>query len=157
MTRSTILRPMLLAAAVFTAAGGYIHLREWLNTYRHLPASAPGAWVVRLGFPVNAAASLVLAVALVLAATKLPRLGVAAFMATVGFQASSLGVLIATRTGSVFGWTEPIWTPGANQSRAVEIGALFTLGVLGALFVATRPTAMAPASHLSPAPAAAAA
>ena len=45
---------LIVVAAVFVAAEG-IHLREWLDTYRHVPASVPGAAVVRVGFPVNAA------------------------------------------------------------------------------------------------------
>jgi hypothetical protein len=57
--------PLLLSAALFTAAGGYVHLREWVHTYRAIPASAPGSALVRIGFPVNAAASAVLALALV--------------------------------------------------------------------------------------------
>ena len=129
---------MLLAAAAFSTAGGYIHLREWLDSYRGVPASSPGGWVVRIGFPVNAAASLLLAIALLLVATGLPRLVVPALVASIGFQAGSLGVLIATRTGSVFGWSEPVWTHGADQTRAVEIGALLALAAAGALFTATR-------------------
>jgi hypothetical protein len=27
----------------------------------------------------------------------------------------------------VFGWSEPVWTHGADQTRAVEIGALLAL------------------------------
>ncbi len=144
MTRTTILRPMLLAAAVFSAAGGYIHLREWLDTYRGLPASVPGGWVVRIGFVVNAGASFVLAAALLLVAVKFSRLLIPTLLASIGFQAGSLGVLIASRTSSVFGWSEPVWTLGANQIRAVEIGALLALAVTGALATATRRSVLAP-------------
>ncbi|MEY2403444.1 MAG: hypothetical protein QOD38_995, partial [Acidimicrobiaceae bacterium] len=41
--------------------------------------------------------------------------------------AASLGSLILSRTGSVLGWKEPVWTDGANQARAVEIVALVAL------------------------------
>jgi hypothetical protein len=133
MTRTTLTRPMLLAAAAFTAAGGYIHLTEWLDTYRDTPSEAPGSWLVRIGFPVNAAVSAVAVVALVLAATRLPKLAVPAVVGTFLFQAGSLAFLIGSRTGTVLGWTEPIWTPGAEQSRAVEIAAMVALVVAAAL------------------------
>lgn len=133
MARSALNRPMLVAAAAFTAAGGYVHLTEWLDTYRDIPSEAPGSWLVRIGFPVNAALSAVAAVALVLAATKLPKLLLPAVVGTFLFQAGSLGFLIGSRTGTVLGWTEPIWTPGAEQSRALEIAAMAALVVAAAL------------------------
>jgi hypothetical protein len=129
---------MLLAGAVFTAAGGYIHLREWIETYREVPASAPGAAVVRIGFPVNAGVSLVLAVGLALVATLLPRLVAPVVVASILFQAGSIAVLIGTRVGTVLGWTEPVWTPAADQTRAVEIGALLALGAASVLLRASR-------------------
>ena len=138
MTRTTVLRPMLLAAAIFSAAGGYIHLREWLEGYRGLPASTPGGWVPRIGFLVNAGASFLLAGVLLLVAFKLRRLVVPAVIASIGFQAGALAALIVSRTDSVFGWSEPVWTLGANQTRAVELGALAILGVAGGLAAATR-------------------
>lgn len=52
--------PLLLLSGVFVAAGGFVHLREWLVTYRHVPTSLPGAEVVRIGFVINAAVSAVL-------------------------------------------------------------------------------------------------
>lgn len=126
-------RPLVLAAATYTLLGGYVHLNEWLNGYRNIPASVPGSWVVRIGFPLNTAASVLLAAVLILAALRLPKLVVPTLAANVGFQLSSLGILIATRVGSVFGWAEPSWTPGANRARAVEIGAvlLSALAVVG--------------------------
>jgi hypothetical protein len=120
----------LLAAAAFVGAGGFIHLREWRDTYRHIPASVPGADVVRIGFPLNAGLSAVLGVALVVAAFAASRalIGLVAVAAAV-FQAGSLATLILSRTGSVLDWSEPIWNPAANQTRAVEIGALVALAV----------------------------
>lgn len=125
--------PALLAAALFTLAGGYVHLREWLDGYRDVPASVPGSFLVRVGFPVNAAVSVAIAAALVYCAVR--RTGLAAFV-VVGaalFQAGSLAVVILTRIGTVFGWTEPIWSRGADQSRAVEIGALLALGAVATI------------------------
>jgi len=146
MTRTPLTRPMLVAAAAFTAAGGYVHLREWLDTYRDVPSSAAGSWLVRIGFPVNAGVSVVAAVALVLAATRLPKLLWPAVAATFAFQAASLAFLIGSRTGTVLGWTEPIWTPGAEQSRALELAAMAALVlvvVLRRLAPVQRPTPVA--------------
>lgn len=118
---------MLFASAAYVAAGGYIHVSQWLDEYRFVPTSAPGAALVRLGFPVNGALSLVLAVVLVAAAVRLPRLVVPAVVATMAFQAASLAFVVASRIGTVLGWSEPVWTTAAEQTRAVEIGALLTL------------------------------
>ncbi len=132
--------PLLVVAASFVAAGGYVHLREWLDTYRHVPAGAAGSVVVRVGFPLNAALSLVLAAALVYNACRRSRFTPHVIVAAVAFQAASLGVLIATRTGTFLGWSEPSWTLGADQTRAVQIGALVSLaaaaGLLGTLRLA---------------------
>lgn len=83
--------------------------------------------MVRLGFPLNAAASFVLAVALAVLVVHRSRWSPYIVSAAFLLQTSSLAVLIATRTGSVFGWTEPSWTAAANQTRAVEVGALIVL------------------------------
>lgn len=131
--------PLLLVAALFVAAGGFVHLREWLDTYRYVPESAPGAPVVRVGFPINAAASVVIASALAFCAIHRTRFAPRIVAAAILFQAGSLAALIVTRTGTFLGWAEPIWTLGANQSRAMEIGALFSLTtVLGIGFVQQR-------------------
>jgi hypothetical protein len=127
-------------AAVFVLAGGWIHLREWLDTYRHVPAGVDGAFVVRLGFPVNAVASVVLAAALLVAVMRSDRLLPAVVAATAAFEAASLVTLVLSRTGSVLGWAEPTWTVGAEQSRAVEIGALLLLGGVAALRTTARRT-----------------
>jgi hypothetical protein len=136
-TRATA--PLLIAAAVFTAAGGYLHLREWLDSYREVPASAPGSFVVRIGFPVNAGLSLVLAAALIWCAIRAARRTPLVVAGALLFQAASLITLILTRTGSVFGWSEPIWTSGANQIRAVEIGALVAMSAAVAVMALARP------------------
>ena len=143
MERNRLARPMLLAAAAFTAAGGYVHLTEWLDTYRDVPSAAPGSWLVRIGFPVNAGVSLVAAVALVVAATRRPKLAAPAIVATFLCQAASLAFLIGSRTGSVLGWTEPIWTEGAERSRALEIAAMAALLVAVVIRPARRPTPVA--------------
>ncbi len=121
--------PLALAAAVFVLAGGWIHLTEWLDVYRDVPDGVPGAAVVRIGFPVNVAISVAAAGAL-LAGIRRPRLLVPAVVAAALFQAGSLAALFVSRTGSLLGWEEPIWTTAAEQTRAVEIGALVCLTLL---------------------------
>jgi|GEM_PF-6366546 len=130
--------PLLIGAAVFTLAGGFVHMGELLDGYRHVPASAPGSSIVRIGFPVNAGVSVLLAAALVFCALRPTRMGRVVVVSAVLFQAASLATLIATRVGTVFGWTEPVWTRGANQSRAVEIGALLMLAAAAAVTGAQR-------------------
>jgi hypothetical protein len=130
------MRPTTLLAvmsAMFIAAGGFIHLTEWLDLYRHVPANSPGADVVRLGFPHNAAASLVLAIAVLLVTWRRSRLTHPVIFTAIAFQVASLALLIATRVGTVFSWTEPSWTPGAEQSRAVEAAAIAALLALAVL------------------------
>jgi hypothetical protein len=125
--------PMVAVSAMFVAAGGLIHFLEWLDIYRHVPSSAPGAAVVRVGFPINAAASLLVVVALVLAFRRASRLTLAVILGALAIQAASLAALITTRVGSLFGWAEPAWTSGAEQTRAVEIAAIVALAGLAAI------------------------
>lgn len=144
-------QPLVLAAALFTLAGGYLHLQEWLDGYRNVPADAPGAYVVRIGFPVSAGTALALAVALVATLWVGRRLSPYVMGAAAVFNAVSLGILIATRTGSVLGWTEPVWTPGADQIRAVEVGALLALAATALITTAARRTYPRPLPVRSPA------
>jgi hypothetical protein len=120
---------LILTAAVLILAGGYVHLHEWFQTYRAIPAAVPGAAVVRVGFPLNAATSLAVAGALVATVLHFVRYTVVVIVAAIVFQAASLAALVLSRTGSVFGWTEPVWTPAANQTRVVEVGALIAMAV----------------------------
>jgi hypothetical protein len=124
---------MVALSVMFISAGGFIHLREWLDIYRLVPADVPGAAVVRVGFPVNTAASLVFAIALVLVFRRHSRLTQPVIFAALAVQAASLATLIATRIGSVFGWSESTWTPGAEQTRAVEAAAIVALVALAEL------------------------
>lgn len=122
-------RILLVAASALVLAGGVVHLREWLDVYRNIPSSVPGASVVTVGFPVNAAVSLVVAAALVIAIAR-ARILVPVAVGALVFQVASLGMLIATREGTVLGWTEPIWTPAAKQSLVVDIGAIVALVIV---------------------------
>lgn len=130
--------PITLAAAAFVAAGGAIHLREWLKTYRHVPGSVPGSFVVKVGFPINAAVSFVLAALLVVLAVRAVRLAPLVVLGAAVFEAASLSSLILSRVGNVLGWKETAWTRGAEQTRAVEIGALLALGLAAALYEVAR-------------------
>jgi hypothetical protein len=132
-------QPLVLVAAAFTLAGGFVHLREWVDGYRDVPADAPGAFVVRFGFPVNAGVAAALTVALLATLWVGRRLAPYVVGAAIAFNAASLATLIATRTGTVLGWTEPVWTPGADQIRAVEIGALVALAASALVNRAARP------------------
>ncbi|MEY2397476.1 MAG: hypothetical protein QOJ00_650 [Actinomycetota bacterium] len=133
----------MLSSALFVAAGGYVHFREWFDTYRHLPSNLPGVAVVRVGFPLNAAASVVLVGALLFCALRRSKFSPWVVAAAIVFEVGSLLTLIATRVGNVFGWSEHIWTMGANQTRAVEIGALFALFGVIAVGALTRPLVLA--------------
>jgi len=134
--------PLLLAIAGLVGAGGYVHLREWLGSYRSLPSAVPGSAVVKVGFPVTAAISAVLAVVLIVMALRRQdwnRTAAVVLGVTAIFQAVSLAVLILSRTDSVLGWSEPAWTRGADQIRAVEIGALICLAQVAGLRAMMRP------------------
>lgn len=120
--------PLLTLSAVLMAAGGALHVRDWLRTYRAVPWEVPGAWVVRVGFPVNAAISLLFAALIILAATG-PRLRPYAIAGAIAFQAASLVALVLSRNGGVFGWTEPSWTMEARQIRTLEIATILALAL----------------------------
>jgi hypothetical protein len=143
MRANRITSLLAAAAALLVLLGGYVHAREWLDTYRHVPGGVDGAFVVKVGFPVNAATSVVLAVALLACVVRWHRHLPLAVAATFAFEAASLATLILSRTGSVLGWAEPDWTNGANQARMVEVGALLALGALAAVLTARRRPALA--------------
>jgi hypothetical protein len=119
--------PLLAAAAVYTAGAGYVHLREWLDLYRNLPSSVPGSAVVRIGFPVHAVVSGLLAVTLLVGARRGGRLVRYAVGGSLVFQAAALAALVVSRTGSLFGWREVTWTGGAGEALLAAIGAMVTL------------------------------
>ena len=130
--------PLLLAAAAFVAAGGYVHAREWSEIYRDVPASVPGSEVVTIGFPVNVAVSAIVVVALVVSAAWRPGWARIVAVGALAFQAASIGALVVTHEASLFGWTQPVYTPGAQQSLAVEVGAVVCLLAVLALDLVRR-------------------
>lgn len=137
MRRTTA--PLVFAAASFVVAGGLVHLREWLDGYRAVPEDVAGSAVVRVGFPVNAGLSFLVAIALIATVFVVRRAAPATVAVALGLQIGSLTTLIVSRTGSVFGWSEPVWNRGANQARAVEIGALVSLAFVVWLHALYRP------------------
>ena len=118
-------------------AGGYFHLRDWMDLYRHLPSEIPGSAVVRIGFPINVALSAAAAVGLLVSGFAFRALLPYAVGGAIAFQVGSLAALIQSRTGTLFGWSELGWTGSAGQTRAAEIGALAVLGVLMVLMAVT--------------------
>ncbi|HEV3401508.1 MAG TPA: hypothetical protein VG078_06760 [Acidimicrobiales bacterium] len=128
--------PLLVAAAVCTAGGAYVHLREWLALYRHLPATIPGSAVVRVGFPLHAVMAGGLAVLLLFCALRGGRLVRYVVGGTLAFQFGAVAALVVSRTGSLFGWSEATWTGGATEALLTALGAIASLGaalVVGAV------------------------
>ncbi|MDQ3931435.1 MAG: hypothetical protein M3252_01150, partial [Actinomycetota bacterium] len=107
MRRLTL--PFLTISALLMAGGGALHLGDWIRTYRALPWQVHGAWVVRVGLPVNAAISFLLAALLVVVATRRPRLRLYAIAGAIALEFASLLALVLSRYGGVLGWTEPGW------------------------------------------------
>lgn len=132
--------PLLALAGAFVAAGGVVHLREWLDTYRHIPASLPGADVVRIGFLINVAVSAILVLALLAAVFAGRRVATVVIGTAALFEAASLATLIQTRRAAVLGWMEGGWSRGATQTRAVEIGALILLAAAAGTVIMVRRT-----------------
>ena len=132
---------LLASAAVFVAAGGFVHLREWLETYRHVPADVAGSAVVRVGFPINVALSVVVAVVLAATALRRSRSVPRVVLAAAAFQVVSLGTLVATRVGTVLDWSEPSWTAAAEQTRALHAGALTSLAAAAVVVALQRSAA----------------
>ena len=110
-----LVSPLVAVAALFVLAGGFIHLREWLDTYRDLPAAVPGRAVVQIGFPINAATRsppLSPSWSPLVWKTDWLRLVVAGVAL---FQIGSLAALVISRNGTLLGWTEPVWTPPPSR------------------------------------------
>lgn len=124
---NTVVRSVLrVASAVLVVAGGVLHYRIWESDYRQIPNGAvPGWYVVKIGFPVNAVVSLVLAVALVAFARR-PIVWLAALL----FEVASIITLVLSREASVLRWTEADWSTNAKQVLAAELAAAVLLAVL---------------------------
>lgn len=118
-------RGLSLAAAIGVAAGGLLHLQIWNDSKRDIPAQVPGVWVVQEGFLLNVAASLVVAVALVVLTFRPePRLRLLALVGAIAVEAGSIAALVLSRGPGIFGWSEKGWDADAKQVLIVEIVAL---------------------------------
>ncbi len=123
-----------VVAAALVLIGGVLHLNIWRTDYSgsHLPGSVPGSFVVKVGFPVNAAASLVLAIALIVLGERL-----LVAVAGVLFEAASMVTLVLSRGVGIFGWKEQGWgnKPTSVLVLVVEVAATVSLLVLATVAV----------------------
>jgi hypothetical protein len=119
-----------LASAVGVLAGGLLHLKIWNSDYRMLPGGGviPGVWVVKVGFPINAGVSVLVAVALAVCAFGLvPAIRRFVIPVALAVEVASLGALIASRQSSIFKWTEKGYDSHAKEVLAVEIVTVLLL------------------------------
>ncbi len=115
-----------VVGAVLVLVGGVLHYLIWDEDYRSIPDGAvPGLDVVKIGFPVNAVLSVLLAVAIVAFARR-PVVWLAAAL----FEAAGMVALVLSREGSLFGWKEPDWSTDAKRVLTVEILAVVALLLL---------------------------
>lgn len=127
---AAVLRTILrVSAAALVLAGGYIHYRVWDQQYKDLPSQVPGRWVVRTGFPINAAASLLFALALIAVGVPLlARLHHLVVVGALGLELGSIAILVITRYKALFGWLEKHdWGTDPKRAIAVEIAAVVAL------------------------------
>ena len=133
---TTVLR---LVAAALVLAGGLLHYQIWDSDYRDIPDGAlPGLDVVKIGFPVNAAVSVLLAVLLVVFARR-PIVWLAALL----FELACIVTLVLSRQASVFGWEETGYNDDAKKVLVVEVLSVVVLGLLLAVDFARSPSTTA--------------
>lgn len=126
--RTVVGTGLWVASAVFVLAGGVLHLLIWNETYKDLPSAVPGRWVVQTGFPINAAASVIVAAALVAVAFgALRTIRPYVVPAALALAVASLAALIQSRRGEFFNWSENGWDTDAKRVLVVEIIAVVLL------------------------------
>lgn len=113
-----ILRVVTAAAVLVSAA---VHLRLWFEGFRDIAVIGPS-------FMLNAAAGLVIAVALVAWRHWLP------WFLAAGFGAATLAAFVVSATVGLFGVHE-VWTGGAVLTAAVSEVVALAGGLLGLLRV----------------------
>lgn len=132
--RTVVGTVLWLVAAVAVLVGGILHLQIWNKDYKDLPSVVPGGWVVKVGFPVNAAVSVV--VAAVLAGVAFGALSVLrryVVPAALVLEVLSLAALIQSHRGTFLRYQEQEWDSDAKVVLVVEIGATVALVVAGFL------------------------
>lgn len=128
MTNAVSRTTLRVVAAALVLAGGVIHYRLWNERYRHLPGQIPGVWVVKTGFPINAAASAVLALALIAVGFgAMSRWRLPVVLAALGLELGSISFLVMSRVSAIFGWTEKGWDTAAKRALVVELLAAAAL------------------------------
>jgi len=128
-TRALLRTILRVSTAALVLAGGLIHYRLWQEQYKDLPAAVPGRWVTRTGFPINAASSLLIAMALIAIGFSLfGRLRPFVLLGAVVFELSSIAMLVTTRYRAVFDWIEKDdWGTGPKRAIVVESVAVLAL------------------------------
>ncbi|MEJ7584685.1 MAG: hypothetical protein WKF43_11510 [Acidimicrobiales bacterium] len=115
-----------VVAAVLVLAGGIFHYQIWDSDYRSIPdGSVPGLDVVKIGFPVNAALSVLLAILLVVFARR-----PIVWLAGLVFELACIVTLVLSRQASVFGWKEEGWSDDAKKVLLVEVLSAAILALL---------------------------
>lgn len=108
-------------AAAFVVGGGLVHLWLWQDGYRAVPK-------VGTSFLLNAAASGVVAVALVVFARG--RTATAVSVIAVLFSIASAGALVLSRTTGFLGFTEKVWSDQSIQAFTAELGAVVAVALI---------------------------
>jgi len=115
-----------IVAAILVLIGGLLHYRIWDDRYRDIPDGAlPGLNVVKVGFPVNAGVSVLLAILLIVFGRR-----PIVWLVTLLFEVGSIVALVLSRQASIFGWEEKGWDSDAKQVLLVEVLAVVLLGLL---------------------------
>lgn len=112
------------AAAALVAAGGAIHLQQWLVRMRDVPTIGPM-------FLLNVAASALVAV-LLLVRPSYPSIG-----AGLAVSVGTLAALVVARYETLFGYREPTWRSPATAAVVVELAASACLVILAASLART--------------------
>lgn len=119
---------LALLAAAAVAAGGVLHFLLWDDRYREVPDDAvPGLWVVKQGFPVNGALSILLALVLVAFAFGfIVRLGRLAVLGAIALEVGSIVALLLSNGDGFFKWME-IGDSDSSRILRLEIAAIVLL------------------------------
>jgi hypothetical protein len=110
----------MLVGGLLVIASGLIHLRLWQMAYRHIPAIGPA-------FLVQGIAGLLIGTAII-GFRRLHKAGIGA-----GYMAASLGGLLLSTSGMLFGFHESLAAPYVGLSLVIEITGLVLLTAVGVI------------------------